>query len=205
MSLNILWRERRPVVNETTWQRGPTLNISKSLDWLTTVKIENLWPSTSYECDPNILFCLCRLLTILADILADANLSVLPYPRHPIPFSTFPDPRLTGGDTFRFVVTSCTTPNFPYRGPSYRRAIPGFDLLAANIIGPSPSVPTDFLLFLGDFIYADVPIYIGDEKEAYRRLYRRNYQSDSFRKIYEHIRKPFQLIPFSSLRALVLR
>jgi alkaline phosphatase D len=53
-----------------------------------------------------------------------------------------------------------------------------------------PSLPgIDFLLFLGDFIYADVPIYIGDQKEAYRRLYRRNYQSHSFRKVYEQIRK----------------
>jgi len=51
----------------------------------------------------------------------------------------------------------------------------------------SSEVPPEFLLFLGDFIYADVPVYIGDEKEAYRRLYRRNYQSDGFRKIYEHI------------------
>ncbi|KAG5635425.1 hypothetical protein H0H81_011315 [Sphagnurus paluster] len=45
----------------------------------------------------------------------------------------------------------------------------------------------EFLLFLGDFIYADVPVYIGDDKEAYRRLYRRNYNSDSFRKIYERL------------------
>ncbi|KAG6865886.1 hypothetical protein C0991_010967 [Blastosporella zonata] len=43
------------------------------------------------------------------------------------------------------------------------------------------------MLFLGDFIYADVPIYIGDDMEAYRRLYRRNYISDSFRKIYERL------------------
>jgi alkaline phosphatase D len=48
---------------------------------------------------------------------------------------------------------------------------------------------TDFLLFLGDFIYADVPLYIGDNQEAYRRLYRRNYQSPSFRTVYEKLRK----------------
>lgn len=46
----------------------------------------------------------------------------------------------------------------------------------------------EFLIFLGDFIYADVPVYIGDDKEAYRRLYRRNYNSPSFRKIYERLR-----------------
>jgi alkaline phosphatase D len=48
-------------------------------------------------------------------------------------------------------------------------------------------------MFLGDFVYADVPFYFGDDKEAYRRLYRRNYLSESFRKVYEHLRKCFQL------------
>jgi len=43
------------------------------------------------------------------------------------------------------------------------------------------------MLFLGDFIYADVPIYHGDSKHAYRRLYRRNYNSPSFRKVYERL------------------
>ena len=49
--------------------------------------------------------------------------------------------------------------------------------------------PTEFMIFMGDFIYADVPIYFGDDKEAYRRLYRRNYQSPSFRKVYERLRE----------------
>lgn len=141
------------------------------------------------------------LLTIVPDILTDSNHSTLPYPPHPIQFSTFPDPRLTSGSDFRFIVSSCVTPNFPYRGPSYRKAIHGFDLLAkiinsntAPISGHTSSssvVPLEFMLFLGDFIYADVPIYVGDEKEAYRRLYRRNYQSYSFRKVYERIRESF--------------
>lgn len=48
---------------------------------------------------------------------------------------------------------------------------------------------TKFMLFLGDFIYADVPLYFGDSQEAYRRLYRRNYHSRSFKKVYERLRK----------------
>jgi alkaline phosphatase D len=107
-------------------------------------------------------------------------------------------------------------PNFPYRGPFHRRTIRGYDLLATYLDSPTkrpksterpsnssqnqssspkhrnsspfPAV-TDFLLFLGDFIYADVPLYIGDDQEAYRRLYRRNYQSPSFRNVYEKLRK----------------
>lgn len=54
---------------------------------------------------------------------------------------------------------------------------------------PATPPPAEFLMFLGDFIYADVPFYFGDDKEAYRRLYRRNYMSKSFRKIYERLRE----------------
>ena len=50
------------------------------------------------------------------------------------------------------------------------------------------SIPAEFMLFLGDFVYADVPYYFGDNLDAYRRLYRRNYQSPSFRRVYERLR-----------------
>ncbi|KDQ12330.1 hypothetical protein BOTBODRAFT_34617 [Botryobasidium botryosum FD-172 SS1] len=49
------------------------------------------------------------------------------------------------------------------------------------------SIPTEFLLLLGDFIYADTPVYARDNREAYRRYYRQNYASESFRKVYERI------------------
>ncbi|KAG6878746.1 hypothetical protein C0993_008045 [Termitomyces sp. T159_Od127] len=136
----------------TPWKNGPLLTLLSDQDWVDTVKVEGLWPNTSYE-----------------------------------------------STRFKFVVSSCATPNFPYRGPWYRRSIKGFDLLADYLYPPAvqsidssdaiPPSQADFMLFLGDFIYADMPIYIGDDKEAYRRLYRRNYNSDSFRKIYERLRK----------------
>lgn len=160
--------------------------------------------------------CIPLITRIISDILGDGEYTPLPYPSTPIRFHTFPDPRLPSGSHFRFVVSSCVTPNFPYT-PFRGRRIKGFDLLADYLwpssqeLSPSvsaaqevlnesqPLSPTDifdaksvepeFMLFLGDFIYADVPVYFGDNVEAYRRLYRRNYQSDSFRKIYEHIRE----------------
>lgn len=52
----------------------------------------------------------------------------------------------------------------------------------------TPSLPAEFMLFLGDFVYADVPHYFGDSLDAYRRLYRRNYQIPSFRRVYERLR-----------------
>ncbi|CAE6414222.1 unnamed protein product [Rhizoctonia solani] len=51
----------------------------------------------------------------------------------------------------------------------------------------SKSAPIEFLMMMGDFIYADVPYYFGDTVQAYRRLYRRAYASKSFRKIYERL------------------
>lgn len=149
------------------------------------------------------------LLTGTPDVIADAEGTVLPYPAEPIKFHTFPDPRLPSGSKFRFIVSSCVTPNFPYL-PFHGRRIKGFDLLADYIWPSKPAVeepvmdvngtetpvvptettpPTEFMLFLGDFVYADVPLYFGDNEEAYRRLYRRNYQSESFRKIYERLRE----------------
>lgn len=113
---------------------------------------------------------------------------MLPYPPSPLSFRTFPDPHLPGGTHFRFLSTSCTIPNFPYV-PLGSRTIHGFDLLAQHLSLSETELFPAFLLFLGDFIYADVPVYTGPSKEDYRRLYRRNYQSPSFRKVYERLRK----------------
>lgn len=224
--------------------------------------------------------CCYKLTLPILDRLAWANstLDLLPYPTSPLRFRTFPDPRLSIGSHFRFIVTSCTMPNFPYF-PGQGDRIRGFDLLAdyiwpmtstkdsvsdvlpgnageqgfvpekgpsvdetASMMGQGPTQPpelsitgpsavtthadttsisrsgltlspspinsslpsvtpvpapfphtsaaaTEFMLFLGDFIYADVPYYHGDDKEAYRRLYRRNYASNSFRKVYERLRE----------------
>jgi alkaline phosphatase D len=105
-------------------------------------------------------------------------------------------------------------PNFPYV-PFEGGRIRGMDLLAdylwptdstnaAISSTPQPSnmeagltnypgevalsAPAEFMLFLGDSVYADVPYYFGDNLDAYRRLYRRIYQSPSFRRVYERLR-----------------
>ena len=150
-------------------------------------------------------------------MLATSDKQVLSYPPTPIRFKTFPDPKLPHSTPFRFIVSSCMKPNFPY-APFKADRIKGMDLLAdylwpgdsTGAIVPSttpmtspqhrdehaanppdrttPSLPAEFMLFLGDFVYADVPYYFGDNLDAYRRLYRRSYQSPSFRRIYERLR-----------------
>ncbi|KAI0736478.1 PhoD-like phosphatase-domain-containing protein [Fomitopsis betulina] len=226
-TVQLAWRQvPQSGVEEEVWKDGPVATLSEERDWVNTVKLAGLWPSTTYEYT-----------------LRDANKTQLPYPSSPIRFHTFPDPYINTGVNFRFLASSCITPNFPY-APLQGRRIKGFDLLAdylwpkitpsrftyvststsaskdttvvteatetasgthsvelpeatpvpvisANAQAVSETVvnkaPTEFMIFLGDFIYADVPIYWGDDREAYRRLYRRNYQSPSFKKVYEQL------------------
>ncbi|KAF8185067.1 PhoD-like phosphatase-domain-containing protein [Mycena galopus ATCC 62051] len=164
----LLWREHKEKL--TPWRNGPSLSFSPDADYVHTVKLSGLWPNTSYQY-----------------ALADENRTLT---SGPFQFRTFPDSRLTTGSHFRFVASSCITPNFPYL-PLHGRTIKGFDLLADYLFPATTptesSPPAEFMLFLGDFIYSDVPTYIGDSKEAYRRLYRRNYLSNSFKKIYERL------------------
>ncbi|CCM06092.1 uncharacterized protein FIBRA_08339 [Fibroporia radiculosa] len=223
--VQISWRQvtSPEFTSDEFWKEGPAANLTAENDWVATVKLTGLWPSTEYEYQ-----------------LEDTNGTVLPYPTAPIRFHTFPDSLLHSGSHFRFVASSCLIPNYPYV-PFHGRRIRGFDLLADYLwpavqetdlaetissattgttdpvesgsteipsssvlespspthnhpvvatepgLSTKPKPPTEFMLMLGDFIYADVPWYFGDDKEAYRRLYRRNYQSDSFRRVYEHL------------------
>ncbi|PIL30470.1 hypothetical protein GSI_07169 [Ganoderma sinense ZZ0214-1] len=223
---NIVRISYRQAKSSTTssWREGPVVNLTAETDWVQTARLTGLWPTTTYE--------------YRFEHVNDTNVTVLPYPAEPIRFRTFPDSRLQSGSLFRFIASSCMTPNFPYV-PLQARSIKGLDLLSdylwpskpeiaapssnqpsglsenssttfeaaasahnassENVTSPAaeaipavaavevPAPPTEFMIFMGDFIYADVPVYFGDDKEAYRRLYRRNYNSPSFRKVYERL------------------
>lgn len=52
---------------------------------------------------------------------------------------------------------------------------------------------------MGDFVYADVPIKVDDSVEAYTRLYRRNYASPSYRRLYEQLREWYHQIEMALL------
>ncbi|KAJ7231441.1 PhoD-like phosphatase-domain-containing protein [Mycena haematopus] len=169
-TVQLLWREQKE--QPAPWRNGPSLSFSPDADYVHTVKLSGLWPNTSISSP---------------DALADENRTVS---SGPFQFRTFPDSRLSTGSHFRFVASSCLTPNYPYL-PLHGRTIKGFDLLSDYLFPATAPIetppPAEFMLFLGDFIYSDVPAYIGDSTEAYRRLYRRNYQSKSFKKIYERL------------------
>jgi alkaline phosphatase D len=135
----ILWRPATAAAAEP-WSDGPTLHLQPEFDWTNTTKVTKLWPSTEYECtytnSPIIVpYHRCP------DVLAHTNRTLLPYPASPVRFRTFPDSRLQTGSHFRFVVSSCLTPNFPY-APFQGRRIKGFDLLADYLFAEPAAVDT---------------------------------------------------------------
>lgn len=74
---------------------------------------------------------------------------------------------------FTFLTSSCIKARFPFSPLDHPLSIPGFRHLAKWI----PSLQATFMLFLGDFIYVDVPHRFGVDVETYRREYRQVYAS----------------------------
>ncbi|KAI0398316.1 PhoD-like phosphatase [Xylariaceae sp. FL0594] len=74
---------------------------------------------------------------------------------------------------FTFLSTSCIVPRLPYDPRDHPLAFPGMKHLA-NVL---PSLGAQFMLFLGDFIYIEVPRQFGQAVENYRQKYRQVYAS----------------------------
>jgi alkaline phosphatase D len=77
--------------------------------------------------------------------------------------------------SFTFLTSSCIKPRFPYNPAAHPLSFPGFKHMATVL----KSIPggAQFMLFLGDFIYIDVPKQFGTSVEDYRRDYRQVYNS----------------------------
>ncbi|KAK5207348.1 hypothetical protein LTR41_006917 [Exophiala xenobiotica] len=81
-------------------------------------------------------------------------------------------------NSLTFLTSSCIKANFPYRPSAPALAIHGFEHLSKVLRGlPSPA---SFMLFLGDFIYVDVPLRLSASLAHYRSEYRRVYASPSW-------------------------
>ena len=74
---------------------------------------------------------------------------------------------------FTFLSTSCIVQQLPYSPFDHPLAIPGLRHLAKVL----PGLGAQFMLFLGDFIYVDVPRWWGKDVEDYRAKYRQVYAS----------------------------
>ncbi|KAJ7026105.1 PhoD-like phosphatase [Mycena alexandri] len=78
---------------------------------------------------------------------------------------------------FTVISTSCQKPFYPYSPLSHSLAIPGLSHLAHYV----ELAPPEFILFLGDFIYSDLPAQIEPlTRKYYRQLYRQIYASPSW-------------------------
>lgn len=84
---------------------------------------------------------------------------------------------------FTFLSTSCIVPRLPYNLLDHPLALPGARHLAKLL----PTFGAQFMLFLGDFIYIDVPQMLGDSVESYRQKYRQVYASPEWPAIGQNI------------------
>lgn len=95
-------------------------------------------------------------------------------------FITAPFPGTDGASRLSFLTSSCMKPNFPYNPFSHPLRIPGIETMSAAIAKLPAYLRPSFMLFLGDFIYIDVPERFGSSKSHYRSEYRRIYSSPSW-------------------------
>lgn len=77
---------------------------------------------------------------------------------------------------FTFLSTSCIVSRLPYNPFDHPLTIKGMKHLADAL----PDLGASFMLFLGDFIYVDVPKLWGEEVEDYRQKYRQVYASPNW-------------------------
>jgi alkaline phosphatase D len=90
-------------------------------------------------------------------------------------FRVPPKPGKVPEHGFTFLSSSCIKPRFPYNPLDHPLSIPGLRHVE-NVVKQIPG-GAQFMLFLGDFIYADAPKRFGTSVEDYRREYRQVYNS----------------------------
>ncbi|KAK2756436.1 hypothetical protein FQN54_005329 [Arachnomyces sp. PD_36] len=130
--------------------------LANSTDYTVPVTLDNLKPSTQYRYS-----------------ISNNQKGV---------FSTASWPGSRNSERLSFVTSSCIKPNFPYNPLSHPLRLPGVELLTSAIAKlPSVNRPA-FMLFLGDFIYIDVPFRFGSSASHYRSEYRRVYSSPTWQK-----------------------
>ena len=138
---------------DTSWKSGGRIDsLDDSTDYTGTFTLTHLHPDTHYQ-------------------YTAAN--------HTGYFTTSPPPgqlssRPQTAGTFTFLHSSCLINHFPYNPFNHPLSNNGLKHLASNVA----ALKAQFMLFLGDFIYIDVPLRLGaSTKEDYRRNYRQRYAS----------------------------
>lgn len=84
---------------------------------------------------------------------------------------------------FTFLSTSCILPRFPYSPFDHPLSVPGLRNLANKL----PELKAQFMLFLGDFIYVDVPQRFGKTVDEYRMQYRQVYAAPEWNSVAQNL------------------
>ncbi|KAI9373770.1 PhoD-like phosphatase-domain-containing protein [Aspergillus egyptiacus] len=136
------------------WFQAATIDIlDESTDFTTTITFSHLRPSSSYH-------------------YALSN-------NQTGSFVTSPAPDSSAANKLSFLTSSCMKPNFPYNPLQHPLRIPGIEKMT-TVVSSLSHLPPSFMLFLGDFIYIDVPQRFGSSVAHYRSEYRRVYSSPSW-------------------------
>ena len=183
----------RPSRSASSWQYGGLLSPSNETDYVGVLELTGLAPSTEYQfalatpplSKGSVLDAVVprAIGTPVDDVDINGVHRLHPSIHNPQYFRTPPDPRLAaGGSHYTFAATSCIKPGWPY--------IPGGDHFgikgAAELADRISTHSVDFLMFMGDFVYADSPPRAVTHEQYFQR-YRQVYSSRDYRRIYERI------------------
>ncbi|KAJ1983989.1 hypothetical protein H4R34_000949 [Dimargaris verticillata] len=149
-------------INQQWRQLDQSLVGSPTHDYTAAVRLTGLSPSTHYAINGVRQFANGTTSELNRVVFQTAPPALGP----PLLGLPAKDPQSGHGTKFIFGFGSCIKPKFPY-SPMRQSNVPGFANLAQQTM--------EFLIFLGDFIYADVPYFAGPAKAIYRRLYRQVY------------------------------
>ncbi|KAM5458360.1 putative alkaline phosphatase [Microsporum audouinii] len=137
------------------WMEAETIHVlNDTTDYTFPIVIDGLQPTTRYQ------------------YLLSNNLSG--------EFTTAAAPGSLESTRLNFWTTSCIKANFPYNPLSHPFRIPGIETLSQVYSKIDRQAIPSFMLFLGDFIYIDVPLRFGSAIKHYRDEYQRVYSSPSW-------------------------
>lgn len=141
-----------PVASDTAWKSAGQVDwVDERTDYTGTFELSGLKPDTRYQWAVN------NQTGFFTTAPRTGQIST----------------RAENHNTFTFVHSSCIKLRFPYNPLRHPLSAPGLRHLSDALKG----LKAQFMLFLGDFIYIDVPGFQGRTVEDYRRNYRQVYAS----------------------------
>ncbi|CAO2647115.1 Nn.00g080370.m01.CDS01 [Neocucurbitaria sp. VM-36] len=153
----------RSWMHKTHYASQPNYWLTNDTDFTTVMNLDHLRPDTPYE--------------YVVETSSGNKTGT---------FTTAPRPgrvSLLKGSKYTFVHSSCIKPRVPYTPFQHPLEFPGMKHLARWL----PEIKPYFMLFLGDFIYVDVPHRQGKDRETYRREYRQVYSSPSWSAVSDNL------------------